>query len=302
MPVHSTSQSPTLTHASRDQTSSIRKDFDFEVPAWLAQPQFVADEEKNAPRLELLKPSLNRLTMGGVSRQVPFAAYDLTGPAAEAFRERPTPKGCLEAERKDPSGNSIELICFSHTVCNSVGHALSVHALNGTSNHGIIDTDGTVHQLVDLNRKAFSAGPHNERLVGFTFQNPVDPRVSCAATDSESNAHPLLVTRFPRHEGLYHCWGITDAQTKTAGRLVTWLAAQPEFDITEQVADFSLTPKDDAAVEAEFGKFQGAVGLYQLRPQHIAPGFDAMKAIAASLDASDDLADLSLNDSLPLAS
>lgn len=252
------------------------------VPEWLAQPEFVADAKKDAPALHIAQPAQGRLTIAGQSRPTPFSAFDLDGPAAKAFAERNGLKGKVWGERAPQS--AVDWLSVSHSVCNSVGHTLHVHALNGTSNHLVVNMDGTVHQLVDLSKKALAAGMFDHRLVGMTFVNPVDPRVEWTEASEGAVGPSKIYEPMPRHRNTaYRRWRISDAQKDAAANVIRWLSQQPEFNIEAEVMDPRWVPERDDEIQAKMSGFRGAVGLYQIRRTQIAPGFDAMEGLAERL-------------------
>ena len=69
----------------------------------------------------------------------------------------------------------------------------------GLSAHLLVDSDGTVYQLMDLaEMKAYHAGWINERSIGIEFNNPVDPSRLTAGNASRGVVRELV----PHHDEL----------------------------------------------------------------------------------------------------
>ncbi|CAB4429674.1 unnamed protein product [Rhizophagus irregularis] len=92
--------------------------------------------------------------------------------------------------REVPSGNGINGIVLHWDVCASAKHCFRTLCQRGISGHILIDGDGSVYQILDLEKMAYHAKGWNNPSIGIFLQNPVDQSKNDRNRESTKSREP----------------------------------------------------------------------------------------------------------------
>lgn len=189
----------------------------------------------------------------------------LAGCAASSavYRGRAIPAGTRVVLWTDPGGfaanhhgertGSVRQIVLHYDAAGSARRCHEVLEARGLSAHFLVDTDGTVYQTLDLDGRAWHAGPANDRSIGIEIAN-----LGAYPEPMEGSVSGEI------HGQLLHQRPFTDAQYEALARLVPALCRA--FDIPARAPAATTTVLDGAL------DYEGVLGHYHLTREKVDPG------------------------------
>ena len=147
----------------------------------------------------------------------------------------------------------------------SAAHCVRIFKRKKASTHFIIDNDGTIIQLVDVNNKAWHARKHNRYTIGIDFSNAFYEKYQKNYVKMGHGKRPVI-TSYVHNKKMDHL-GYYPVKLEAYAKLVEALTDHFEIDLKCPLKDGKLkTTKDNSAC---LNKYNGVVCHYHLTTNKI---------------------------------